>query len=140
MKEQLKAISSILILSLLLISISCGVEDTNYKFKLINETNYHLNEIKLDCSQGDPLVIEVGPNKSLEFNFMHKTRKNQLFVEPQVCINLQTYSDTLKTYEYHYGISVPVHYLKKNETNLIKIKLRDPVYDSARVFDITTIN
>ena len=116
---------------------SCSKE-INYEVKVINYTDYHINNLNIDCAANAP-NMDIKPNSTSD-SFIITYDKNvghTLLSEALICTTVLTYSDTDSTYENTYGNAHSMSNLEKGQTNLIEIKLDSSPYYSSSIFKIT---
>jgi len=123
----MKRLVIILIISFVISSCSKEVE---YETKIINNTNYHLNNIELGCA-ANIKNIEVKPNSTSE-TLIIPFDKGLALSEPLLCTTVLTFSDVNKTYENTTGLGNinSMSDFKENEINFIKINL-DPNFTDS---------
>mgnify|MGYP000232901803 CR=1 FL=1 len=118
--------------------LSCSKE-ASYEAKIINNTDYHLNNIKLGCT-ADIENIEVKPN-STSGTLIISYETGWTFSERLLCTTILSFSDTTKTYENTNGLggTNSMSDFKEGQINYININLDPNFTDSLDIFS-STIN
>ncbi len=99
---------------------SCSKKE--YNFQIINNTEYKID----DFGSGD-LNFSILPYGQTE-EFDKELINNCIcFTSPQTQIAVRTFSDSLNTYDYIYGVSYVTSGFDKKNLNRIEIRLADSI-------------
>lgn len=112
---------------------SCNKE-TTYSCKLINETSYHIKEIKFTCAVDEKSVSVTPLGTSDKFELRYEKRVGRFFTEPLVCITVTEYADSTQTYQNEIGRSISVSKLKKD--NELVITYEPNVFNPTDIFRV----
>lgn len=111
-------ITTFVTVSLIFMLTSCNKE-TTYSCKLINETSYHIKEIKFTCAVDEKSVSVTPLGTSDKFELRYVKNTGRFFSEPLVCITVTEYSDSTQTYQNSIGRTMAVSKLEKNNELII---------------------
>lgn len=129
-------------LVLVVLLISCSKEKTKYfETIIINNTDYHINNITLDCSVEKVQKQIDSMDRTHSFILTYKEKKSffldALADSPMICSCVTSYSDTLTTFENSIGQTYPLNAFKEGQLNYIKIDLDPAPYHPTNKFIIT---
>ena len=118
-------------LSLILFTFCKGKE---YKFVVINNTNYTINNIKIGCGS-EAKQISVNANSTSE-EFILRIKKGIGVTEPILCAGVTQYSDTNGLHNHQTGSTISLSSLSKKKINALEISKRATTNYPSDVFQV----
>jgi hypothetical protein len=121
-----------------LISIVMGAcsRTQDYELVVINQTDFTIDVFKIDTH---PRAVELSINPrdtSDTVVYRYKSAVIDL-AEPLLGLSVDSYSDSLNTYQNKYGQVTSIPDLLKNNVNTIYIHLKDTTVYKEYIFEIT---
>ena len=133
---MIKPINYSLLICLFLLFYSCRDRPHDFDFKVVNNTNYKIETMKLGCGEKNSMNISIEPNGLVTFIY-HYSGTYFNFTEPLLCHTITKYSDTTTSYKNTIGGVISFHALSKNNLNIINIELDPDPFHPSNIFSVS---
>jgi hypothetical protein len=120
-------------LAVFLINLISCTNDIRHQFIIENKTQYVINKILIGGT--DTLIFSIRPNGTSEpFVVTRRDNMVSLFSEPLLAITVQSYSDSIATYENNIGEVIGFAGFNTDKVNTLTIRNDDSSeYKTKRV-------